>query len=631
MWRKTNITLMAALLLATALAHADDVKSVQVRARERIESERPHKWALVIGVNDYRHGDIIDLNYAVADAKAIYELLVDPERGGFERNHVKVLVDGGETSPTRNNILRTLAHLTALAGPEDTVLVHFSGHGIAHNGQPYLLPSDAEFDILSDSAIATERLLAVKKESGCRVLVLILDACHSGVRRDKAGGGEMAQEWCELFASAEGTAVLSSTDLDQSSFEDPGSGHSAFTRYLSEALGGTADDPPNGNGDGLVSVSEAHRFVSEELAAWSLQHGRLQRPRLDLNASGEILLTMAGPGSGPQPPVQPYEPPTRTHRTMVSHLDNSGPAFEVDMTPSSLGWGGDGAAYPGRIVVNPIDGAEMVWVPAGTFTMGSTQKEIDRIWEENGWDENKKQYTSDEHPHQVKLTEGYWLYKHEVTNGQYAKFLAATGHSPHDWWADSKTHTRLPVNNVSWHDAVAYARWASGGLPTEAQWEWAARGPERRVFPWGGSWDRTRCCSPEYWAEKALNDYESWDSWCEGIGAKENLDTGEWTMSTRVSAAHMKLVGSFPDGASWCGALDVAGNVLEWCADWYDEDYYRTVSAKDPLGPASGWGRVLRGGTWLHHAICCRSATRWSDDPASGDDFFGFRVARNCR
>ncbi len=631
-----RVSVVAASILLcmsiVAFAVADDAKSVQVRARARIESERPRKWAMVVGVNDYRHGDIIDLNYAVADAKAIYELLVDPDRGGFERDHVKVLVDGGQTLPTRNNILRTLTHLTALAGPEDTMLIYFSGHGIAHDGQPYLLPSDAEFDILSDSAIASERLLAVKSESGCRVLVLVLDACHSGVRRDKAGGGEMAQEWSKLFAAAEGTAVLSSTDLEQSSFEDPDSGHSAFTRYLSEALGGAADDPPNGNGDGLVSVSEAHRFVSEELAAWSLQHGRLQRPRLDLNASGEILLTLAGPGSRPAPPPAPvvrYEPPTPTHRTITSHLGHSGPAFESGMTPSSVGWGGDGAAYPGRIVVNQIDGAEMVWVPAGKFTMGSTQDEIDQLWKDTGWDEGWKKLASDEHSHRVELTEGRWLYKHEVTNEQYGKFLAATGHKPHDWWGSYKTHKLLPVNNVTWHDAVAYARWAGGELPTEAQWEWAARGPEGRLFPWGSSWDRTRCCSAEYWAKEALNDYDAWESWYKSIGKQKDEDTGRWSGSVSTTIAHIKSVGSYSAGASWCGAHDMAGNLWEWCADWYGSDYYKSSPTKDPVGPASGGARVLRGGSWDYDASNCRSAYRLNGDPAYASGLVGFRISRS--
>jgi formylglycine-generating enzyme required for sulfatase activity len=182
---------------------------------------------------------------------------------------------------------------------------------------------------------------------------------------------------------------------------------------------------------------------------------------------------------------------------------------------------------------------------------------------------------------------------------------------------------------VTWHDAEAYARWVDGDLPTEARWEWAARGPERRVFPWGDGWDRNLCCCAEYWAKRALNDYRSWETWFKGIGAEEHDDL--WSLSTSVIAAHLKPVGSYPAGASWCGALDMAGNVWEWCADWYEESYYGSSPAPDPPGPASGGARALRGGAWRGGANRCRSAARDGRGPALRGDRIGFRIARSCR
>lgn len=316
--------------------------------------------------------------------------------------------------------------------------------------------------------------------------------------------------------------------------------------------------------------------------------------------------------------------------TMASHLGNVGPRFESGMTPEKLGWGGDGAAYPGRFVVNAIDGAEMVWVPAGRFRMGSTQQQIDELWKQTGWDDAWKKLASDEHPHDVEITEGLWLYRHEVTNGQYGKFLDATGHKAHDWWNDFKGSTLLPVNLVTWADAEAYAKWASGALPTEAQWEYAARGPSGPAFPWGNEWDRTKCVSSEFWAEKALNSTDAWTRWYESIGAKKNANGG-WTIDVGVSAAHMKPVGSLAAGASWCGAQDMAGNVYEWCRDWYGSDYYKNCPRQNPGGPLSGEGRVVRGGAWLNYADDCRAAIRNNIAPDLRNFVLGFRVSRSCR
>ena len=216
--------------------------------------------------------------------------------------------------------------------------------------------------------------------------------------------------------------------------------------------------------------------------------------------------------------------------------------------------------------INPTDGAAIVGVPGGSFTMGS-------IYGDTG---GTSPYTQ-----QVTLS-GYCIYKYPVTVAQYRAFCTATSHSLpavpsgyswnniNDWSAPELQ--QMPIVNVIWDDAQAYATWAGVQLPTEAQYEYAARGPQGNNYPWGGTatandpnngWDQTKCS----------NDYNSY-----------SVGKGTWP------------VGSFPAGASWCGAQDLVGNMYEWCMDWYGD--YSATPVTNPTGPTTGVNRVLRGGCW---------------------------------
>lgn len=212
----------------------------------------------------------------------------------------------------------------------------------------------------------------------------------------------------------------------------------------------------------------------------------------------------------------------------------------------------------GATKVNPVDGAEMVYVPAGSFVMGADPSEIP--------DATRKYFENA--PRRRVTLSGFWIYKNVVTVAQYRAFCNATGYSmpiaPAWGWKDDN-----PIVDVSWYDAMSYARWAGVALPTEAQWEKAARGSDGRAYPWGNQWDPALC-----------------------VHSKSNLgDLG----GTRK-------VGSCPGGASPYGVLDMAGNVWQWCADWYDQNYWTTNASRtsDPVNQSTGamTTRVLRGGSW---------------------------------
>jgi formylglycine-generating enzyme required for sulfatase activity len=236
----------------------------------------------------------------------------------------------------------------------------------------------------------------------------------------------------------------------------------------------------------------------------------------------------------------------------------------------------------------------MVHVPAGEFLMGSNEGDADA--------------EDDEHPqHSVYVSE-FWIDKTEVTNAQYRKCVeAGTCRAPttcdygDPTYSDSSKADH-PVVCVSWQDATTYCKWVGKRLPTEAEWEKGARGTNGWKYPWGNSFDGSRV--------------NFCDVNCEFDDRDSSADDGY-----RRTAP----VRSYPQGASPYGALDMAGNVYEWCQDWYDGNYYASSPQHDPQGSSSGVYRVLRGGSWCFNEGYVRAANRGGADPSLRNDAAGFR------
>jgi formylglycine-generating enzyme required for sulfatase activity len=225
----------------------------------------------------------------------------------------------------------------------------------------------------------------------------------------------------------------------------------------------------------------------------------------------------------------------------------------------------------------PEDLGLMVEVPSGTFTMG---------------DDAGQPF---ERPaHRVTVSD-FFLDIYEVTNFQYRQFVSATGYPPPPHWRGGSYATGRglhPVTNVTWDDASAYARWAGGRLPTEAEWEYACRGPQSQPFATGDEFD-----------PMVLNNADA--GFC---------DTVE--------------VHSFPEGSSPFGCFHMTGNVWEWVSDWFSTTYYRD-GQRDPKGPPAGRLHVSKGGSWTTDADSCRAAYRCRSFPGSRWGYCGFRCARS--
>ncbi|GDX89010.1 hypothetical protein LBMAG45_08660 [Nitrospirota bacterium] len=279
----------------------------------------------------------------------------------------------------------------------------------------------------------------------------------------------------------------------------------------------------------------------------------------------------------------------------------SGSAYALDVSDVVREWTPEGKKLAIERAKLPAHD-EMVRIPVGPFLMGSDKK-VDR-----------NAYPA-ELPQRTIHLDAYEIDQFEVTTVQYLKYALAKDLPPLiDWQYDGgnfqETMASHPVMHVSWADADAYCKWAGKRLPTEAEWERAARGEDGRIYPWGNQ-----------------------------PAGLSRANFGRTGLSGPVRDRPERLVlyppiisvDKYDNAVGPYGTFQMAGNVAEWVADWYDKDYYKTAPDRNPKGPENGTQKSFRGGGWIDSTPSVRGAQRNGTDPSTKMNWMGFRCARDAK
>ncbi len=285
----------------------------------------------------------------------------------------------------------------------------------------------------------------------------------------------------------------------------------------------------------------------------------------------------------------------------------------------------------------PAKPDDMIFIDSGKFTMGSSEKDIQsavNMSKDAGWTEVERNWFTDELPAHEVYVKGFYIDKYEVTNEKFKKFVDSTGYktdaeregfsvlwegadwkkvSDADWahplGAGSSVKGKMdhPVVHVTWNDAKAYATWARMRLPSEAEWEYACSGTDKKIFPWGNKWN---------------------DNYCNN--ARLNLSYLVGFMPDFFNGRGTIPVGKIPDGASPFGVMDMSGNVWEWCSDWYSKDYYNYSPSENPKGPEKGEKKILKGGSWYYeNPAYLRASIKLAEFPGTRNFMIGFRCVKD--
>jgi formylglycine-generating enzyme required for sulfatase activity len=508
------------------------------------------KVALLVGIRDYDSAKFDDLKWTENDVEEMAAVLA------HNSWQVRLLTTtrgkrNDAAAATAANIRAAIKALLANRTRPDTILIALAGHGVhckvkdGARDESFFCPSDAQLND-TDKLIALGKLFKDLDDCGAGTKLLLVDASRSDP--------QMGLDVDSLPRLPGGTAALFSCSSRERAFESAklGRGHGVFFYHVIEGLKGEAK-----NRRGEVTWDGLVEHVRENVC--------------------DRVQALIGDAAKQTPAV------------MVNLRGKSPVLIRMDR----------GVGGTGREVTNSI-GMKLVRIPAGTFSMGSPAMESGR---------NKEELQ-----HEVEITKAFWVGAHEVTQAQFQKVM---GFNPSHFSAAGKGKDKvkgmstsdLPVENVSWNDAVELCRKLSDlpaersarrryRLPSEAEWEYACRAGTTTPFYFGNSLSSRQANFNGNYPYGSAGKYDYLERTCNVGSNKPNR----------------------------FGLHDMHGNVAEWCSDWDALDYYQKSPRRDPQGPSAGVQRVIRGGSWSDFSISCRSAARGVREPSCRGHDVGFRV-----
>jgi len=536
-------------------------------------------------------------------------------------------------SANQSEIFKQLDQQSKAAGRRGLFVAAFATHGFHEEGGDFLVASHSRRRFIKDTGVAVARVLSVAAQSPAPRRLVLLDACRERFSSERGVGPAMSSSFAKAIAEAQGQAVLAGATVGGYAYDDFDRRNGVFSAAVIDGLRGAAPADERG----LITVATLAEFVNDRVLTWV----RANRPDLVGRTRGiekrvDVVVERM-PLALDAERFRKVEAYRRRRDAAVALLyqncrspglltgakaDEIARALTGDLpSPGQLELLERVEALDGNDLrrehlvlyfdrqTDPLLGIEFVYIHPGDFWMGSPENEAGR--------------DSDEKRHRVKLTQGFWMAKTEVTQGQFEKFVQAKGHrtdaekegfswtwNGSEWvkkegasWRDSGGSDH-PVVHVSWNDAQAFCQWLSSQvagqirLPTEAEWEYAARAGTETATYAGDLTIRGNCDAPEL--EKI-----AW--YCGNAGRKAHpvaqLEPNNWSLH------------------------DMLGNVWEWVADRYEGEY-PDGPVTDPSGPAEGSNRVFRGGGWIGSARGCRAALRYGRAPGGRSGLVGFRLVR---
>lgn len=534
-------------------------------APQYVAEQTGKAWAVVIGIDRYPQ-KIGSLRYAVADAKAVAQTL---KQRGYE---VTELYNERATRRAIESELRT--KLPGKVGEQDRVLIFYAGHGQDYKVKGgkalgYLLPADGEKDDIPATGVSMGTVRELADALPAKHVLFLLDVCFGGIAGTLTRGSPPAvtEAYFKQITRERGRHLITAGAADQEVIESAQWGHSVFTYFLLKGLNeGLADQDDNG----VITAQELYTYLESRVFGEAQQQGHTQTPQM-AELSGEkgqfVFFTSTA--------VKPKAIATAPQISGVANDEMAAMKKQLADMEQKLVEQAKAAQAPKPIEearVRPYDalqkmgkeitdkdGAQMMLVPEGEFLYGP---------------DNLR-----------KSLPAFYMDRYEVTTEQYAKFMRASGtKEPYYWQTNVPSNSgQKPVVGVSWLDADAYCRHYGKRLPTEQEWEKAARGGDGRKYPWGNDEPTSRHAN--------------------------------YGKRTRFSYDNLTNVGSLDEGKSPYGLHDMAGNVFEWTSTDYDST-----------------SKVVRGGSWNADTTeFLKSTYRNGWSPVNRFEVLGFRCAQDAK